>query len=96
MLVSLRLFNVVFIGLGKDEPIDFVRIITGRVFAMPLKLDRESVKRTGVHPLQKTFHDKLCPQIETRDLPNNFGFQIAFDGRHRDKPFEKSMSQQKL
>jgi hypothetical protein len=42
------------------------------------------MKGARVHPLKETLDDKLRAQVEPRDLPNHFGFQIFFNGGHED------------
>ena len=58
--LRLELLDVILVGLGIHEPIDIVRIIARRVLAMLAELDRETVKRAGMQPVQKPLHDELA------------------------------------
>ena len=57
--LGLELLDVILVGLGVDQPVDVLRIVAGRVFAVFAELDREAVERAGVQPVQKALHDEL-------------------------------------
>ena len=49
---------------------------------MLAELDRKAVKRAGVQALQEALDDELRAQIEPRDLADDFGLEVFFDGGH--------------
>ena len=55
---------------------DFARVIATSILAMLTEFHTEAVQGTGVQPLQKSFDDKLSPQIQPFDLVDHFGLQV--------------------
>ena len=83
--LGLELLDVILVGLGVDQPVDVLRIVAGRVFAMLAELDRKAMKRAGVQPVQKSLHDELRAQVQPLDLVDHFGLQIFFGGGHGER-----------
>ena len=80
--LGLELLDVVFVGLGVDQPVDVLGIVAGSVLAMLAEFDREALKRAGVQALQETLDDELRAQIEPLDLADHLRLQIFFRGGH--------------
>ena len=80
--LGLELFEVVFVGLGVDVPVEVFEVVAGDVLAVFGELDAEALKRAGVQAGQKAFDDEAGAQVEPRHLADDVGSQILLGSGH--------------
>ena len=80
--LRLVLLDVEPIGLGVDQPVDQLGVVSLDVAAVFAEFDREPVKRAGVQSAQKTPDDELRPQVQPSHVADDFRLQVLFDRGH--------------
>ena len=64
--LGLELFEVVFVGLGVDVPVEVLEVVAGDVLAVFGELDAEALERAGVQAGQKALDDEAGPRRSSR------------------------------
>src|SRR6202022_3870530 len=76
------LFEIVFVGLGVDVPVEVLQVVAGDIPAVLGELDAEAVERASVQAGQETLDDELGAQVEPGHLVDDFRSEVLFWTSH--------------